>query len=386
MGGRGDVGGGVEEFEDALGGGHGGLEDVVLLAQVHDGAEETLGVLDEGDEDAEGDGAVEGGQTAAPDDKGDGDRGEELDGGVVEGVGEDGVFEGVHVLPVDGGEVVVGARFAVEELDDAHAGDVLLHVGVDVGDGGADAAVGVADVAAEDAGDVEDGGNDGEGEEGERPAHAEHDEDDEEEDEDVFKDGKDAGGEHLVDGVDVGGDAGDEAADGVAVEEGGLHALDVGKDFAAHVEHDFLAGPLHEVGLEELEQVGEGQGGEVEKGALRDAAGGGSAELAGEPGELVEGNSRHVAVDGDLDQEGPEDVGAGLEQDGEGGEGGLELIRGEVGQEPAHEAAVVGLADDVIVILGWRGLCLLLGFRGRGRGILLLGLSGLGLGHGLCSV
>jgi hypothetical protein len=40
------------------------------------------------------------------------------------------------------------------------------------------------------------------------------------EDEDVFEDGEDAGGEHLVERVDVGGDAGDEAADGVAVEEG----------------------------------------------------------------------------------------------------------------------------------------------------------------------
>ncbi len=93
-------------------------------------------------------------------------------------------------------------------------------------------------------------GDDGEREQGERPAHPQHDDDDEGEDEDVFEDGEDAGGEHLVERVDVGGDAGDEAADGVAVEEGDVHALDVAEDLAAEIEHDLLAGPLHEVGLE----------------------------------------------------------------------------------------------------------------------------------------
>jgi len=54
-----DFGSGVEELEDALGGGHGGLQDVVFVAEILDGAEETLRVLDEGDEDAKGDGIAE---------------------------------------------------------------------------------------------------------------------------------------------------------------------------------------------------------------------------------------------------------------------------------------------------------------------------------------
>ena len=49
------VGLGVEQLEDALAGGHGCLQDVVFVAEVLDGAEEALRVLDEGDEDAEGD-------------------------------------------------------------------------------------------------------------------------------------------------------------------------------------------------------------------------------------------------------------------------------------------------------------------------------------------
>ncbi len=165
-------------------------------------------------------GVAEDGFAATPDDQSDGGGAEEFDDGVVERVGEDGVGPGLLVFGVDGGEVVEGAALAVEELHDGHAGDVLLREGVDAGGGGALAAVAVADVAAEDARDVEDGRDDRDGEQRQRPAHAQHDDDDEGEDEDILEDGEHAGGEHLVQRVDVGGDAGDEPADGVVVEEG----------------------------------------------------------------------------------------------------------------------------------------------------------------------
>ena len=150
----------IEQLEDAFTCGHGRLEDVVLLAEVLNGAEEALGVLHEGDDHADADGAepavgVHRRTAAQPDDAGDGDRAEQIHGGVVEGVGHDGVFEGVHVLAVHGREITEGALFAVEELHYRHAAHMLLRVGVDVGDGCADAAVGVADVGAEELGGVE---------------------------------------------------------------------------------------------------------------------------------------------------------------------------------------------------------------------------------------
>ena len=49
---------------------------------------------------------MEDADAAAPDDQGNGDGAEELDGRVVERVGEDGVLEGDHVLAVDGFEVL----------------------------------------------------------------------------------------------------------------------------------------------------------------------------------------------------------------------------------------------------------------------------------------
>ena len=109
------------------------------------------------------------GKAAAPEDEGDGDGGEELDDRVVEGVGEDGVGPGDFVFEVDGREVVERAFFAVEELHDAHAGDVLLRKGVDFGGGGTLRAVAGADCLTEDAGGDEDERDDGEGEQRDRP-------------------------------------------------------------------------------------------------------------------------------------------------------------------------------------------------------------------------
>ena len=98
MGGADDLRLGVEQLEDALAGGHGGLQDVVLVAEVLNGPPEALRVLDEHGQYADGNRAVENAEAAAPDDQGDGDGGEQFDGGVVERIGEDGVFEGDHVL------------------------------------------------------------------------------------------------------------------------------------------------------------------------------------------------------------------------------------------------------------------------------------------------
>ena len=56
----------------------------------------------------------------------------------------------------------------------------------------------------------------------------------------------------------------------IAVEKAYVHALDVAENLTAHVEHDFLSGPLHQVGLDELEQVTENQRGQIDARDLRD--------------------------------------------------------------------------------------------------------------------
>ena len=78
----GDVGGQrlVEQREDALGGGHGRLQDVEFVAEVLNGLEEALRVLHEGDQHADRDRAGERSQAAVPEDGDDGDDAEKFDG------------------------------------------------------------------------------------------------------------------------------------------------------------------------------------------------------------------------------------------------------------------------------------------------------------------
>ena len=107
--------------------------------------------------------------------------------------------------------------------------------------------------------------------------------------EEVVDDGQNAAGEHFVDGVHVGGDAGDQAAHGMGVKEADVHALHVAEDVAAQVEHDLLAGPLHQVGLNELEEIRGDERTEIDPGQLGDAVKGSAgrrrvSQLVAEPG------------------------------------------------------------------------------------------------------
>ena len=75
----------VEQLENAFGGGHGRLQDIELVAQVLNGLEESLRVLHEGDEHADGHHAGQRSQAAVPEDGNDGDDAEEFDGGIETG-------------------------------------------------------------------------------------------------------------------------------------------------------------------------------------------------------------------------------------------------------------------------------------------------------------
>src|SRR5665213_262571 len=295
------------------------------------------------------------GDAAAPDDQGDGDGAEELDDRIVEGVGEDGVGPGQLVFVVDGGEVVEGALLAVEELHDGHAGDVLLGGGVDLCGGRALAAIAVADVVAEELGVVKKRRDDRQRKDRQRPAHPQHDADDPGQRKHILEDGEHAGGEHVVQRVDVGCHARHQPADRVAVEERNVHRLDVAEDLRTEVEHDLLAGPLHDVGLQELEEEGERERAEVQQANFGDARGRVRAEAQAKPGKYTGG--REVSVYRDLDEVGAGDSGGGVQQDRGERNADLQLVGTQVFDEPAHEVAVVDLADYVVVLL----------FGGRGR-------------------
>ena len=232
LGGGIDGDGLVEQLEDALGSGHGGLQDVEFFAEVLDGAEKARGVHREGGQYAEAQAAGEDAIAAGPVDQGDRDDAEKFDGGIEQRKGQDGVVPGLHVVAIAFGKFDARFSLAIEQLHYAHAGNVFLEERVDARDRGANAAVGVAHELAEEIGDHEDEGQHGEGIEREAMVDGKEPRGHDGEEEEIVDHGDDAGGEEIVQGVDVGGDAGDQAADGVAVEVAHGQALDVGEDLA----------------------------------------------------------------------------------------------------------------------------------------------------------
>lgn len=116
----------VEQFENALGSGHGGLQDVEFFAEILDGAEEARGEHGEHGQNAQTQGACKHAVTACPVDEGNGGHAENFDGGIEERVREDGAAPSHHVFLIALGEFGASFHFAVKDLHDAHAGNVFL--------------------------------------------------------------------------------------------------------------------------------------------------------------------------------------------------------------------------------------------------------------------
>ena len=181
--------------------------------------------------------------------------------------------------------------------------------------------------------------------------------------EEIVDDGQNAAGEHFVDGVDVGSDARNQAAHGVGIEEANVHALHVAEDVAAQVEHDLLAGPLHQIGLDEFEKIGRNQRHQEDHGQPGDAMHGVGGQVAEEetsrsalmaykrrPRDAMVGGE--VAVDAHHDEVGAGDVAEGFERDGDGGNGCLPPVGAQVMAQAPDQARVVDLANRILVALG----------------------------------
>ena len=125
----------VQQLEDALGGGHGRLHDVVLFAQILNGAEESHAVLEEGHHHADLDGAAAHAESAVGQQQRQSQHAEKFGDGIKPAVGDDGVLVGVHVIAIDLLEFGAAARFAIEELQHGDAADVFLQIRIDARDG-----------------------------------------------------------------------------------------------------------------------------------------------------------------------------------------------------------------------------------------------------------
>ena len=91
--------------------------------------------------------------------------------------------------------------------------------------------------------------------------------------------------------------------------------------------------------------------GEVEQAELGDARAVG-LRLRWRPSQPALSGRSEIGVDGDHNEIGAGDVGGGLEENGAGGDAGLELVWREIANETPHQARVVGFADDIVVGAG----------------------------------
>src|ERR1700722_20609675 len=115
-----------------------------------------------------------------------------------------------------------------------------------------------------------------------------------------------------------------------------MHALQVAEDLAAQIEHHLLAGPLHEVGLQELEDEAQEEQSEEDGRDLRDAVQRLRAEPTPEPG-WWSGNWGQITIDGDFNQIRTEHIGERLEDDGNDGDRDLPSVGAQVAEQPGHE-------------------------------------------------
>ena len=322
----------VEQSEDALGRSHRRLQDVELLRQVADRLEEALRVLQARDQHAELDRVLHGPPAAVPDDEGSGARAQYLDRRVEGGVVEDGLDVGVAVRAVDPLELLEVARLPAEELHGCHAADVLLQERVDAGDLNPYTAVRLARVHPEPVRHPGDGRQDGEGDQRQAPVHPEQDDHDAGEHEDVTEDRYDPGREQLVEGVDVGGDAGHQPADRIAVVESEIEALEMAVDLHPQIEHDPLPHHLHRPCLHVLEH---------------ERAGENEQKRQGDTIEAIELARCNVVVDGNHRQPGLGELERGPGQNrGQGNSHGLP-VRTQVAEQAPHEPRVVRLAQNL---------------------------------------
>jgi hypothetical protein len=162
--------------------------------------------------------------------------------------------------------------------------------------------------------------------------HRDHDPDQRDQ---VPERGHHAGGEQLVEHVHVVRDARHQPADRIAVEVGERQPLQVAEQPHAQVEHDVLADALHDLVLEIAEAEAHQQHRQVHD------------------RHVVEEREIAVAdpvVDRLLREVGSREPDEGIEHDDHDRDDHVDAVRPEVGEQPPHQAVIVGATLGFLVV------------------------------------
>ena len=224
---------------------------------------------------------------------------------------------------------------------------MLLQVGVDFGDGDADAPVALGHAAPEYGGHQDHQRHHAQHQPGQPRAQLEHDGHNEAQHQHVAEDGHQSGSEQIVEHVHVGGDARHQPAHRVAVEEGQIQCLQVRHELLAQIEHGELAGVLHQVDLREFEDEGAHQHAQIQHAHRRQAIPGAGRQIAVDKRGDARGIGREIAVHGNLGQQRAKHLQHRLQQQEDERQRHVSAVWAHVSQQPAHQPGIVCLAEDL---------------------------------------
>ena len=163
--------------------------------------------------------------------------------------------------------------------------------------------------------------------------------------EDIFKNRNHARREHFIQRVDVGGHARHQPAHRVLVEKPDVHVLQVAENLPAQIEHHLLPGPLHQVGLDELQRESEDENPDVEPANLRDAGQRSVAQPVANPGMECEfGDFARYLSMAILVRNGPSTSSPDFRMIAAERHHHVPLVRTQIRKQPPHQPAVVRFA------------------------------------------
>ena len=239
-------------------------------------------------------------------------------------------------IAVDIVETIESAFFLDEELDHLHAGDVLLNVGIKARQLETDLAVYVPYPGAEEKGRPDEQRHDHEGDQGQLPVIVQEGADNEDQHENIADNRHHARGKHLVEDIDVAGNAGHQAADGVLVEETHAQFLEMPENLHADVVLDLLSQPLGDI---VLRIIGE----EAEEDYTQ--------EYQGDDTEAADVFLGDVIVNRHLGQEGDRDAEDGADEQKRYGQHHPPAVRLHIGQEAFHQTGIIGLSQSLFLVI-----------------------------------
>ena len=321
----------VDQLENAIGRHESHLDIVETVGHRPHRTKEEVNEEDEGRQLPESHRSMEHPLSAIPYQQGESEGHDDFHDREEDGVVKDSPDVRIAVGRIDVFKAPVFCLFPVEQLYHLHAGDALLHKGIEPGHLVAHVLKTVAHADAETVRGIHQQRQDTQRDQGQLPVHAEHEEEDDDDLEDIAGDGDQAGSKKIGDGFDITDGARHAGSDGCFVEEAHAQRNQVAVHVLAQQTHHFLSGARCEVSSQKGDE------------GLKQEQCQQQESHTVQPGDIAHG---HIAVERFLDQPGLEPDEKALDNSEECRENQQAAMRSRDAQHPAEQTEVEARKPD----------------------------------------